>query len=709
MNKRMYSLIAAFLLLVRLTANAYAADPAIVRASNDESETRDLVKVACVGNSVTFGFGIDEREVNSYPAQLQRLLGDGYEVRNFGRSGATLSRHGHRPYHLTEEYQQALAFAADKVVIHLGLNDTDPRNWPNYRDQFVSDYHTLIAAFREANPSCEIWICRMTPIFHGHSRFKSGTRDWFWQIQQKIEAVAASAHTGLIDFHPLLYPRPDLMPDNLHPTAEGAGLLAQAVYGHLTGDFGGLRMPITYTDNMVLQCGKPLRIAGQANAGERVTVVVAGNKAQTIAAADGQWAVTLPSLNAGGPYTLTVTATSGRLTYQNVLAGEVWLCSGQSNMSFRVDQSTPEEVEASLRQAAAHPQIRLFNMQPRWFTNDVEWDASVLDSLNRLQYFTDTQWTECNEQTVKAFSAVAYAFGKMLTDSLGVPVGLILNAVGSAPTEAWIDRKTVEFAFPDILYNWEKNDFVQSWVRERGTKNIAQATQKGQRHPYQPCYLYEAGIAPLAQYPLRGFIWYQGESNAHNIEAHEQLFRLLAASWRKQWQAELPLYYVQLSSLNRPSWTWFRDSQRRLMKEVPHTGMAVCSDLGDSLNVHPRQKREVGERLARWALNRTYAHNCIPSGPLFTTCQMEGNAAYVSFDYAEGLHSADGEPLRTFEVAEEEDRYVPAQAEVVGNRVKVWSEQIQHPRYIRYGWQPFTRANLVNGAGLPASTFQSGE
>lgn len=121
------------------------------------------------------------------------------------------------------------------------------------------------------------------------------------------------------------------------------------------------------------------------------------------------------------------------------------------------------------------------------------------------------------------------------------------------------------------------------------------------------------------------------------------------------------------------------------MKEVPHTGMAVCSDLGDSLNVHPRQKREVGERLARWALNRTYAHNCIPSGPLFTTCQMEGNAAYVSFDYAEGLHSADGEPLRTFEVAEEEDRYVPAQAEVVGNRVKVWSEQIQHPRYIRYG------------------------
>ena len=368
-----------------------------------------------------------------------------------------------------------------------------------------------------------------------------------------------------------------------------------------------------------------------------------------------------------------------------------------------------EELEASLRHAATSPQIRLFDMQPRWYTNDVEWETSVLDSLNRLQYYADTRWTACNEQTVKGFSAVAYAFGKMLADSLGVPIGLIHNSVGGAPTEAWIDRKTVEFAFPDILYNWAKNDFVQDWVRGRGAKNIAKATNKVQRHPYQPCYLYEAGIAPLGQFPLCGFIWYQGESNAHNLEAHERIFQLLADSWRKNWQEELPLYYVQLSSLNRPSWTWFRNSQRRLMTQVPQVGMAVSSDRGDSLNVHPRQKREVGERLALWALNRTYGHACVPSGPLFTALRTEGNVAYLSFDYAEGLHSADGAPLRTFEVAEEEDRYVPAQAEVVGNQVKVWSEEVRHPRYIRYGWQPFTRANLVNGAGLPASTFQCGE
>ena len=143
------------------------------------------------------------------------------------------------------------------------------------------------------------------------------------------------------------------------------------------------------------------------------------------------------------------------------------------------------------------------------------------------------------------------------------------------------------------------------------------------------------------------------------------------------------------------------------MSQVANSGMAVSSDRGDSLNVHPRYKQEVGERLARWALNRTYGHACVPSGPLFQTMEVRDGAAYVSFDYAEGLHSADGEALRTFEVAEEEDLFFPAQAEVIGNRVKVWSEQVKSPRFVRYGWQPFTRANLVNGEELPASTFRS--
>lgn len=277
------------------------------------------------------------------------------------------------------------------------------------------------------------------------------------------------------------------------------------------------------------------------------------------------------------------------------------------------------------------------------------------------------------------------------------------------PTEAWIDRSTLEYRFPAILRNWMQNDFIQDWVRGRAALNVKQSSNKLQRHPYEPCYLYESGIRPLEQFPVKGFIWYQGESNAHNREAHERLFRLLVESWRKNWgDAELPFYFVQLSSIDRPSWTWFRDSQRRLMAEIPHTGMAVSSDRGDSLDVHPKQKREVGERLAAWALNKTYGYkNVIPSGPLYKSVVFSGGAAYISFDYAEGLSTSDGKPLRTFEVAGDDGLFYPAQAVVENGKIKVWSDKVKEPETVRYGWQPFTRANLVNGAGLPASTFRA--
>ena len=295
----------------------------------------------------------------------------------------------------------------------------------------------------------------------------------------------------------------------------------------------------------------------------------------------------------------------------------------------------------------------------------------------------------------------------MLADSLQVPVGLILNAVGGSPTEAWIDRKTLEFEFPDILQDWTKNDFIQDWVRERAALNIKQASNPLQRHPYEPCYLFEAGIQPLHRYPIKGIIWYQGESNAHNMEVHERLFPLLVNSWRQNWNADLPFYYVQLSSIDRPSWTWFRDSQRRLAQTVSNTGMAVSSDRGDSLNVHPTRKKEIGERLAHWALNKTYGHNVIPSGPLFRNATFTDNAAYITFDYAKGLRTSDGDPIRTFEIAEQEGLYYPAQAVVENGKVKVWNDQVTHPKLVRYGWQPFTRANLVNEAGMPASTFRA--
>ena len=664
------------------------------------------IKVACVGNSITYGYTLPDRETNAYPAKLQKMLGDDYVVGNFGKSGATLLNKGHRPYMQQEEYHKAIDFAGDIVVIHLGINDTDPRDWPNYRDFFIQDYRALIDSFRVANSRCRILIARLTPIADRHLRFESGTRDWHDEIQLAIENIAKYAGVQLIDFHAPLYPYPFMLPDAVHPNVEGAEILAKTVYEGITGDFGGLRMSPLYTDNMVLQHGKPLTIQGTANAGDRITVSIAHQKQKVVTGMDGKWSVTLSPLKAGGPYTLVVSSGKQKLTYGNVLAGEVWLCSGQSNMEFYLNWSATAKRDVA---KAANDNIRLFDMKARWRTDAVEWNASVLDSLNHLQYYKDTEWTVCSPQTAGNFSAVAYYFGKMLQDSLQVPVGLICNAIGGSPTEAWIDRSSLEYHFPAILRNWTKNDFIQDWVRGRAALNVKNSTDKLQRHPYEPCYLYESGILPLQQFPIKGIIWYQGESNAHNREAHEKLFKLLVDSWRKNWEDnELPFYYVQLSSIDRPSWPWFRDSQRRLLTQIPHTGMAVTSDKGDSLNVPPTHKQEVGERLAVWALNKTYNYkNVVPSGPLFKSVSFKNGAAYISFDYSEGLHASDNNEIRTFELSGDDQIFYPAKAAVVNGELKVWSDKVKEPTIVRYGWQPFTRANLVNGAGLPASTFRS--
>ena len=668
---------------------------------------QEKIKVACVGNSITYGTGVENREVNAYPVKLQQMLGDQYEVGNFGKPGATLLNKGHRPYVKQQEYKDALAFAGDIVVIHLGINDTDPRNWPNYRDEFIGDYRSLMNDFRKVNPNVRFLLARMTPLSHRHPRFESGTRDWHAEIQQAIETIARAEKVQLIDFHEPLYPYPYILKDAVHPDAEGAEILAKTVYEGITGKFGGLQISQMYSDNMVLQHGKRLTIQGKADAGEKVTVNIAGQKKKTIAGSNGMWQVLLEPLKAGGPYTLTISTPNKELIYNKVLAGEVWLCSGQSNMEFYLNWAATAKQDVP---QATDDQIRLFDMKARWRTDAVEWQASVLDSLNHLQYFTHAEWEVCSPETAGKFSAIAYYFGKMLQDSLNVPVGLICNAIGGSPTEAWIDRRTLEYEFPAILRDWTKNDFIQDWVRGRAALNVKKSTDKFQRHPYEPCYLYESGILPLQQYPIKGVIWYQGESNAHNKDAHEKLFKLLVDSWRTNWNdAQLPFYYVQLSSINRPSWPWFRDSQRRLMADLEHVGMAVSSDKGDSLDVHPTQKLEIGERLARWALNKTYGYDkVVPSGPLYKSVSFVKGKAYVEFEYSKGLKpSVEGEKLRTFEIAGDDEIFYPAEAVVEGNQVKVWAKEVKEPKIVRYGWQPFTRANLVNEEGLPASTFRS--
>lgn len=662
------------------------------------------IKVACVGNSITYGTGIEDREHFSYPVQLQKMLGEKYQVGNFGKPGATLLNHGHRPYMQQEEFKEAMAFKGDIAVIHLGINDTDPRNWPNYRDEFVKDYLSLMDSLRSANPKVRFILARMTPIADRHPRFISGTKLWHGEIQEAIQTVARVSGAELIDFHAPLYPYPYLLPDAIHPNPEGAGILAKTVYGGITGDYGGLKLSELYADNMVLQRDMPLDIHGTANAGEQVTVSIAGQKVTAVANNRGEWSVTLQPLRVGTDYTLTIQAGNQKREFHRVAAGEVWLCSGQSNMAFMLNEASTAKEDIPL---ANDPGFRLFDMKGRWKTYDGVWPASCLDSLNHLQYFGNTTWEDVSPESAAKFSAIAYYYGKMLRDSLQVPVGLICNAVGGSPTESWIDRNTLETEFPAILNDWLHNDFIQDWVKGRAAKNLGFDSTKLSRHPYEPCYLYESGVLPLQQYPIKGVIWYQGESNTHNMEAHERLFQLLVDSWRSNWKnPQLPFYFVQLSSLDRSSWTWFRDSQLRLMKSIPHTGMAVSSDHGDSLNVHPTHKQPIGERLARWALCDSYGYSITPSGPLFESVVREGEALVVSFAFGEGLRTSDGNSPSCFEIAEEEGLYHPANVTIVGDKVRLTSPDLKAPRYVRYAWQPFTRANLVNKDGLPASTFR---
>lgn len=666
------------------------------------------VKVACVGNSVTFGQGISDREQDSYPAQLQRMLGSGYEVRNFGKSGATLLAHGHRPYIEQQEYLDALAFSADVVVIHLGLNDSDPRNWGEYQQDFVRDYLRLIQSFQKANPACEIWICRMSPTFPGFFRYVYTVRYWEDSIQQAIEEVAACAQVGLIDLHKELYARPDLFADFIHPNAEGAGIIARTICTTLTGDWGGLQMPEIYSDNMVLQRNKILCISGKANAGELIEVNIDKQKQKVTAGTDGQWNVQLAPMDAGGPFQLIVKSKKRTLTYTDVLIGEVWLCSGQSNMEFPLKSAaTGKEALSDCRNS----QIRLFKKQARWPTARYEWPETALDSVNRLAYLTEGHWTLCDVHNAADFSAVAYFFGKMLADSLKVPIGLIDNSVGGSCEEAWIDRYTLEHEYTDILLDWKRNGLIHDVCRDRAALNTKKATNPLQRHPFEPCYLYEAGIAPLASYPIKGVIWYQGEANAHKTEVHNILFPLLVKSWRQTWKDDLPFYYVQLSGYSLFNWVNFRDAGRKLMNTIPGTGMAVSHDMGDSTNIHPVRKQAVGERLARWALNKSYGFtSVVPSGPLYRSVEFKDRAAFLSFDYAEGLCSSDRKPLRTFEIAEFDGCFVPATAEILEDgQIKVYNDEIKNPRYVRYAWTPCPLdANLVNGAGLPASTFKTG-
>lgn len=572
-----------------------------------QTPPRAPIKVACVGNSITYGAALERREQNCYPAQLQAMLGEGYTVGNFGRNGATLLEKGHNPYIKTTEYAAAIAMAPDVVVIHLGINDTDPSDYSIYREEFVGDYVRLIERFREVNPLAQIYIARLTPIAHRHHRFRAGVLDWYNEIQKDIVKVASSAKVYLIDFNEPLYRRPDLLPDTLHPNEAGAALLAKTAYRAITGDYGGLALSILYGDNMVLQrCaeGSTTKISGTTDRNKKVAVALSnGIKKETTADYYGNWSVELPLSKVETSLALSVKSEDKSLEYKNVAVGQVWVLSGQSNMSWDVNNSTAPQ------DARPNADIRLVKMNPVMHVTQ-KMTPQEMDRLNELDYIGMEGWDAASREALGSFSAIGYYFAQMVYDSIQEPIGLVQTSLGGAPAESFVSRERLEnnAEIRDLLYDPHLNYAVQAWCREVMAASLGERTGTLQRHPYECAYLYESRIYPIRNFPITGVLWHQGESNAHYAEMHERIFPEVVATFRDAFgDDKLQFYFVQLAELTaRPCWTYFRESQARLAEKIDNCQMVVSRDYSDLNDVHPRTKRPIGERLARVALEKLY-------------------------------------------------------------------------------------------------------
>ena len=666
------------------------------------------IKVACVGDSVTFGMGIENVEQNSYPAQLQQMLGENYKVTNFGYSGATLLKNGHKPYWDKVVFKKSQEFLPNIVIIHLGLNDQGKNNWPKHKDEFEGDYLEMIALYKNLPSKPTVIICRMTPTFSGHHWFEEGMRESFKEIQIKIQEIAAKAKVELIDLHEPLYRFPELFPDNLHPTKEGAKIIAQKAYSAITGNYGGLQLPLLFGENMVLQRNEPIKINGTANITDTIVVKLNDNEATTTIATNGTWEVVLPKMEAGGPYKLTISSIlSKAIHFNNVYIGEVWLASGQSNMDFEVKKMNHS---ASILKDSINNNVFIYSMDPKALDSNT-YSEEEIKNCNAASYFKNSGWTNNDSNNFENFSAVAYAFAYNLQKELNIPIGIICNAIGGSPTQSWISRESMELQHEtiDLLNDSDLNPMIDSWVSERKVLNFENLSQYNikARHPYDPTFLFDAGIQPIKNYTIKGVIWYQGESNAEQTALHSKLFKMLVNDWRLHFEnSEMPFFYVQLSSINRPTWGEFRDSQRKLLT-ITKTGMAVCSDIGHPTDVHPKEKWIVGKRLSSIALAKSYGKNIAYSGPLFDYANIINDKIEIYFKFSEGLKTKDGKEVSDVQIAGEDHVFVTAKTKIKKDKLIIWASKIKNPRYVKYGYTPFTTGNLINKYTLPASTFSN--
>ncbi len=481
-------------------------------------------------------------------------------------------------------------------------------------------------------------------------------------------------------------------------------LLAATAYADVT-------LPKVFSSHMVLQRDMPVHIWGEAEPGERITVDLHGATASTTADTLHRWSIYLPAQPAGGPFTLTIRATN-TLTLDDILFGDLWFASGQSNMEMPLAGFPGNAVikDADKEIAAAnYPQIRLLR---------VEKDTSdyPLEDVKSA-----TGWSQCTPETAASFSAVAYFFARDLQQKQHVPIGLIDSTWGGTPAEAWtsLDAIGSDPTLMPIFSTWaekmdhesteQRADLVDKQLKAEGKPPLPNRDWHPNPVSWRPAALYNAMVAPFTPLPIRGVIWYQGETNSalNRVSLYGKLFPALIQDWRAHWhQDNFPFLFAQISAFDSPKENWglLRDSQRRTLY-VTNTGMAVTLDFGDEHNVHPANKQIVGERLSLLARQIVFGENIIASGPLFRLCYPSGGAMHVWFHNADGLNfhgAAEG-----FEVAGADGVFVPATARIAGETVTVESPSVHDPRYVRYAWPNFPTASLYNGAGLPASTFTS--
>jgi sialate O-acetylesterase len=482
-----------------------------------------------------------------------------------------------------------------------------------------------------------------------------------------------------------------------------------------------VKMPALFNPHMVLQQGQYDRVWGWADPGEAVTVTIADQSKSTKADREGKWSVTLDPLKVGGPHVLTVRG-KNTISIGDVLVGEVWLCSGQSNMQWDVRSANDGDLEA---RAARYPEIRLISV-PQVGTQEPQKDFKG-------------EWKVCGPNTVADFSAIGYFFGRQLHETLGVPIGLIDDAWGGSACEAWVcrDRLRAEGKFQALLDRWEKMEKDLPEAMEAYKTKLAewekaaeQARSEGKRPPQRPQSpdaqmagnarpgnIYNGVLKPTIGYGIKGAIWYQGETNAGRAYQYRDLFPLMIKSWRDEWSiGEFPFYWVQLADFmaEKPepadsAWAELREAQTMTMSKLPNTGEAVIIDLGEGKDIHPRNKQDVAKRLARWALARDYGVNLPYRSPLYKSMEKKDGKIVITFDHVgNGLRTFDVPDPIGFAIASHDGKFVLAKARIVGrDQVEVWSEDVSDPAAVRYAWADNPVCNLYSQAGLPVTPFRT--